>query len=457
MTPARRRYFPLVLAIILGTALSCGLYALAGRADQHRVEREFTQVAFLHAGPVRQGIDSHFELLASIGHFYAASKEVDRDEFRQFTTKVFEHHPGLELIGWLPRVKADQLPAYYATAQKLYKMPAEYRVRDLAGASLPDQGGKGDLFPLEFVEPQPAFSDLWGVDLGREPQCRAALDQARDSGKEVATDAITLPPNHHFDSLVFLPIYFNNKPHETLAQRRENLFGCAVVGIRFAKLLQTVDGGEDLWVGLYDESVNSGRRLHPPPDVSAVASPLSHRSPIRSWELESRPMPAFLANRASNLPWLALLVGLGFTGLLSMYLYSQIDRTLRVEQEVTERTAELRHLNQELTGEVVRRTQIQEELRESKEVADAANKAKSEFLANMSHELRTPLNAIIGYSEMLTGGGPRAEPGGFHSRPAKASTPPASTCSISSTTSSISPRSRPARWTCTWRSSTSPT
>jgi hypothetical protein len=29
MTPARRRYFPLVLAIILGTALSGGLYALA--------------------------------------------------------------------------------------------------------------------------------------------------------------------------------------------------------------------------------------------------------------------------------------------------------------------------------------------------------------------------------------------------------------------------------------------
>ena len=39
---------------------------------------------------------------------------------------------------------------------------------------------------------------------------------------------------------------------------------------------------------------------------------------------------------------------------------------------------------------------------ETKEQAEAANRAKSVFLANMSHELRTPLNAILGFSKLMS-------------------------------------------------------
>ncbi len=45
---------------------------------------------------------------------------------------------------------------------------------------------------------------------------------------------------------------------------------------------------------------------------------------------------------------------------------------------------------------------IIQESKESKQLAEKANRAKSLFLANMSHEIRTPLNGIIGFTNLLS-------------------------------------------------------
>ncbi len=70
------------------------------------------------------------------------------------------------------------------------------------------------------------------------------------------------------------------------------------------------------------------------------------------------------------------------------------------QEKMAELNAQLVQSNDKLSREIEEHRATLKELRESKEIAEAAERTKSAFLANMSHEIRTPMNAIIGLTSL---------------------------------------------------------
>lgn len=64
-------------------------------------------------------------------------------------------------------------------------------------------------------------------------------------------------------------------------------------------------------------------------------------------------------------------------------------------------TIGLIHTGLEMIAAFVRQREVQLELEQARDNAEAADAAKSAFLATMSHEIRTPLNAVLGMAHLL--------------------------------------------------------
>lgn len=72
-----------------------------------------------------------------------------------------------------------------------------------------------------------------------------------------------------------------------------------------------------------------------------------------------------------------------------------------LEQRVISRTEQLHKSNRKLMKEIEARIEIENQLTQAKDKAEAANKAKSSFLGKITHELRTPLNGILGLTGIM--------------------------------------------------------
>jgi PAS domain S-box-containing protein len=226
---------------------------------------------------------------------------------------------------------------------------------------------------VTYIEPRAGNASALGFDVASDPGRRTSLEQARASGSPAATQRIRLvqETGDQFGFLVFVPAFGPGSSAAAEAASGQAPEAYALGVFRVGDMLDTLLGAEDrqgLRIQLRDESAPEPERLllesEPGPTGKPPVFERSVRFPMagREWALVFGLSPDHLAAQRPWQAWSVLAAGLLFGGLLGAFLLVVTGRTIEIEQQVRDRTAELQEANAQLSSEVLERQRTEREL-----------------------------------------------------------------------------------------------
>lgn len=283
---------------------------------------------------------------------FAASKSVERDEWRIYvnTLKIEQSYPGIQGISFAKRVLSSEKDAHIR----------EIRLEGFSDYNIWPEGKRKEYYPIVYLEPFEGQNRIeFGYDVCVEPVHKAAMELARDTGGAAITGKIRLvqetEKNEQGGFRMFLPIYENGKPHDTVPQRRANLIGFVTSPFRMNDLMRGILGKEklDIDMEIFDGAEISEKTLmYDSAGQSHPQKPTLFRQTTkidmygRTWTFVFSSTPAFEASIDKRASQVILFVGIFISILISAtaWLFS-------------ERHAEIISLNQMLEKENAERMQ----------------------------------------------------------------------------------------------------
>ncbi|MCW8131452.1 MAG: CHASE domain-containing protein [Planctomycetota bacterium] len=396
--PAQRKPpWGIFAVFLLGIGLAVWIYQSLRQFEEQAFEAAFEQQADLRFRSLRTQLNYCREQLKTLAAFYSSSNFVDREEFKGFVEPILERQPAAVSVEWIPWVPKDKRPAFEAMARA--DGLAGFAIQERTGAGLGAAGVRESYLPVFYQEPKidPA---TFGLDVSSLPEVARAIAQARDFG-EIAAGPCELSargPGPNPSLSLYQPVYEHGPTPVDLDQRRARFAGCYRMTFQLQQVVRRA------WMNLdraqvdcylLDLDMPEGRRLlyeddavpedlpeawhderpyaAPPAGVALwQRKELSHGG--RRWEILSRSTPQLAAAHRSMQPLGALAGLLGFTLLLTVYLWSGRNRRLLVEELVLKRTGELEEARAGLEEKVLQRTL--EIRRANQELTDAVEKLK---------------------------------------------------------------------------------
>ncbi|WP_441256193.1 bifunctional diguanylate cyclase/phosphodiesterase [Bradyrhizobium sp. 482_C4_N1_1] len=234
-------YRPALVAVGVGLLFSLVGAAAVARWENRVNKIEFENAAETEAIVMQNGMSEYISRLVALRTlFESTNEEITRSEFETFSSRLFERHPGMLRISWLPRVNRKERAEYEAAAAT--DGVSGYRIKSLQGETFATAPQADEYFPV-FYSTQPKTSSVYGMDYATVPERRAALERARDNDRVAAIRTRLYEPKEggrQPDVLVAIPVYAKGTSREAVADRRRNLAGFVVGVFDLPLLIQSI-------------------------------------------------------------------------------------------------------------------------------------------------------------------------------------------------------------------------
>ena len=223
----------MVLLVGLGITYFSQQIALSDARQALQMRFDAQTQHLLHR--IEQRLGDYRQILRGTAGLFAASRSVEREEFRDYIAalRLHEHHIGIQGIGYAQLVPGRDL-ARHVTAIRQEGFP---------NFALNPPGERTLYSSIIFVEPFDERNRLaFGYDMLTEPTRSAAMEHARNNGQPAMSGKLHLvQDNGQKDQagfLMYLPIYLNGSPGDTVEERRTNTQGWVYAAFRMNDVMR---------------------------------------------------------------------------------------------------------------------------------------------------------------------------------------------------------------------------
>ncbi len=369
----RRRRFAVNGVLATTFAVVVLFFVRASAWESARIESGFRSQAQAVAGAIERELAQSLEVLYAVEGFHRSSDDVRPDEFRTFVTPLIARHRALQAISWNRRVVANERAAVEGTAHTGGSSDFRFTERDAAGR-LVAAAQRDEYVVVTYIEPIAGNVAALGFDVASEPVRAEALRRAEASRGLAMTGGIRLvqETGRQAGILAFLPVYAGGGHADAASRPWGYVTGVFRVGDIVGAALRDVPRAGIVTRVRDDETAAADGLLHAEDagvdDVAQHRRELCHHVKFdvagRTWSVECRAAPAYLAMAGTWRAWTVLATGLLLVAILGALSLSMTGRAVVIERIGRERAAELSKANDVLLREISEREMAQATLRE---------------------------------------------------------------------------------------------